>query len=618
LTEFTDEDIDMRRFSLGKKLVCGGIALVVLPLVGLGAFSVYWSTASMDRMARGQLESMRKVVAAQLNQELKDQADLLRNATRDGLIQEILRSISESGIYDLADFKLNTQTSIFHDKETYDFFFITDDKGVVAGDTVQGAYKGKDLSGEDAIRRALQKQTVIADVRLSERTHTPYVLIAAPLVYKDTLIGAAAVGWRIAPLGAKVGRIEIGERGHIFVADRAGRLVIHPDAGLIMSATLDRLPGMEEAARAMQSAAAGAAQVRAADGEQLVSYGPVEQGGWSLALAQPLAEVRGPVERMRDILGVCVLGSALLLGLVIAWIVRREINRPIHRIVGELGQGAEDVAAAASQMASASQALAGHSSEQAASLQETTASLEEMSSMTQQNAGHAREADRLMQDANGVVAKVTVSMDKLKGAMADISRSSEETSRIIRTIDEIAFQTNLLALNAAVEAARAGEAGAGFAVVAEEVRSLALRAADAARSTAGLIEGTVQTIQMGAAVVAGADGEFSDVAGRTRKVGELLREITAASDQQAQGIEQINRAVAEMDQTVQQNAAGAEQSAGAANEMNAQAGRVKAIVQELAGMVGTRADAEPARAAADRQPRVGPKRKAAAAAPAVS
>jgi methyl-accepting chemotaxis protein len=605
----------MRRFSLGKKLVCGGIVLVVLPLVGLGAFSVFWSTTAMDRMARGQLESMRKVVAEQLNQELKDQADLLRNATRDGLVQEILRSIAESGIYDLADFKLNTQTSIFHDKETYDFFLITDDKGVVAGDTVQGAYKGKDLSGEDAVRRALQRQTVIAEVRVSERTRAPYLLVAAPLVYKDTLIGAAAVGWRIGPLGAKIGNITIGERGHIVVADRAGRLVIHPDANLIMSATLERLPGMEHAGRAMQSAAAGVTQVRTADGEQLVSYGPVEQAGWSIALIQPLAEVRGPIERMRDILGACVLGSALALGLVIAWIVRREINRPIDRIVGELGQGAEDVAAAASQMASAGQALAAHSSEQAASLQETTASLEEMSSMTQQNAGHAREADRLMQEANGVVAKVALSMDKLKGAMADISRSSEETSRIIRTIDEIAFQTNLLALNAAVEAARAGEAGAGFAVVAEEVRSLALRAAEAARSTAGLIEGTVKTIQLGATVVTGADGEFNDVAGRTRKVGELLREITAASDQQAQGIEQINRAVAEMDKTVQQNAAGAEQSAGAANEMNAQAGRVKAIVQELAGMVGTRSDAEPPRLA---EPKTSARPTRRAAAPAVS
>jgi methyl-accepting chemotaxis protein len=586
----------MKGFSLGKKLVCGGLALLVLPLVGVGAFSVFWSSASMERMARSQLEGLRNVVVEQVSQELKDQTDLLRNAAaRDGLIQDILRSIHESGIYDLADFKLNTQTSLFHDRAAYDFFFITDDKGVVAGDTVQGAFKGKDLSGEDCIRRALQKETVIADVRVSERSRAPYLMIASPLVYKDQLIGAAAVGWRLGQLAERLGRIAIGQAGHTFISDRTGRLLVHPDAGQVLKTPLDQLPGMAAAAPAILAGGAGSAQVRATEGEQIVSYGSIDLARWSLALVLPLAEVRAPVERMRTILAATVLGASLALGLVIAWAVRREINRPIDRIVGELGQGAEDVAAASAQVASASQELAEHSAEQAASLEETTASLEEMSSMTQQNAGNAREADRLMQEANRVVEKVTGSMGKLKEAMAGISRSSEETSRIIRTIDEIAFQTNLLALNAAVEAARAGEAGAGFAVVAEEVRSLALRAAEAARNTATLIEGTVMNIQQGSAVVADADGEFTDVAGRTRKVGELLREIASASDQQAQGIEQINRAVAEMDKSVQQNAAGAEQSAGASNEMNSQAARVKEIVQELAGMVGARGASAPVR-----------------------
>ncbi|MBI5578000.1 MAG: hypothetical protein HY895_02505 [Deltaproteobacteria bacterium] len=330
----------------------------------------------------------------------------------------------------------------------------------------------------------------------------------------------------------------------------------------------------------------GSSQISTDAGEQIVSFGPVDQAKWSLALIQPLSEIRTPVARMRNILIATVLGASVLVGLLIAWAVRREINRPIHRIVEQLDEGAEEVSAAASQLSSASQSMAEHSSAQAASLEETTASLEEMSSMTQQNADHARQADRLMQEANQVVKKASTSMDQLNQSMADISRSSEETSRIIKTIDEIAFQTNLLALNAAVEAARAGQAGAGFAVVADEVRALAIRAAEAARNTAGLIEGTVATIQQGAGVVKNAGAEFTDVADRTHKVGELLREIAAASDEQAQGIEQINRTVVEMDKTVQQNAAGVEQSAGASKEMNVQANRVKEIVQELVDMVG--------------------------------
>ena len=174
--------------------------------------------------------------------------------------------------------------------------------------------------------------------------------------------------------------------------------------------------------------------------------------------------------------------------------------------------------------------------------------------------------------------------------MQEISKASEETSKIIKTIDEIAFQTNLLALNAAVEAARAGEAGAGFAVVADEVRNLAMRAADAAKNTAALIEGTVKKVSDGTALVKTTNDAFNEVAGSTAKVGELVGEIAAASSEQAQGIEQVNIAVTEMDKVTQQNAATAEESASASEELNAQAEEMKSFVADLAAMVGGNAD----------------------------
>ena len=169
--------------------------------------------------------------------------------------------------------------------------------------------------------------------------------------------------------------------------------------------------------------------------------------------------------------------------------------------------------------------------------------------------------------------------------MSDISKASEETSKIIKTIDEIAFQTNLLALNAAVEAARAGEAGAGFAVVADEVRNLAMRAADAAKNTAGLIEDTVSKINHGSEIVTKTNDAFSKVAESSSKVGELVGEIAAASKEQSDGISQVNTAVAEMDKVVQQNAANAEESASASEEMNAQAEQMKGFVNELVTLI---------------------------------
>lgn len=275
-------------------------------------------------------------------------------------------------------------------------------------------------------------------------------------------------------------------------------------------------------------------------------------------------------------------GLALLLGAFLSF----TISRSLGRVIEGISEGAGQVASAANQVASASQQLAEGTSQQAVSIEETSSSLEEMASMTHQNAEHADQANRLMQETTEVVSRANVSMEELTVSMLDISRASEETSKIIKTIDEIAFQTNLLALNAAVEAARAGEAGAGFAVVADEVRNLAMRAAEAAKNTAGLIEGTVLKIKEGSGIVEKTSTEFSEVAGKAVKMSELIGEITAASSEQAQGVEQINRAVSEMDRIVQQNAANAEESASASEEMNAQAEQMKDFVQELVRIVG--------------------------------
>ncbi|MBP7051325.1 MAG: MCP four helix bundle domain-containing protein [Phycisphaerae bacterium] len=262
------------------------------------------------------------------------------------------------------------------------------------------------------------------------------------------------------------------------------------------------------------------------------------------------------------------------------------ITRPVNRIIAGLTAGAEQVAAASGQVSAASQALAQGATEQAAGLEETSASLEEMASQTRQNADNAQQANVLAGDAKKVTVTGVESMRRMNIAIQEIQKSSDETAKIIKVIDEIAFQTNLLALNAAVEAARAGEAGKGFAVVAEEVRNLAMRSAEAAKNTAGMIEESVKNSKNGVDIANDVAKALEEIVQNTGKVTDLVGEIAAASQEQAQGIDQVNTAVSQMDKVTQQNAANAEESASASEELSAQAESMTEIVGELVAMVG--------------------------------
>ncbi len=274
--------------------------------------------------------------------------------------------------------------------------------------------------------------------------------------------------------------------------------------------------------------------------------------------------------------------AALALSLLLGWLITANVNRRIGRVIDALSEGSLEVDEASTMLADASGQLAEGATENAASLEETSAALEELSSMTARNAEHSGEADGLMREAVGAVQTALAAMTDLGRAMGDIAASGEKIGRIIKTIDEIAFQTNLLALNAAVEAARAGEAGAGFAVVAEEVRNLAIRSAEAAKNTAELINYTIGNIKSGACLVETANNRFGSVADYSRKVGDLLGDVAAASREQAQGIDQITTAMTQMDKVTQGNAAAAEESASAASDLKRQAGLLLDAVDALA------------------------------------
>ncbi len=284
-----------------------------------------------------------------------------------------------------------------------------------------------------------------------------------------------------------------------------------------------------------------------------------------------------------------LLGVGVFFSLFLGFVVTRNISRLINALkntISSLSDTATQLTDASGQVAVSSQSLAEGSSEQAASLEETSSTLEEFSSMTQQNADNTSQADTLAGEARQQSEQGANAMGRMVTAINDIKTSSDQTAKIIKSIDEIAFQTNLLALNAAVEAARAGDAGKGFAVVAEEVRNLAQRSAEAARTTSDMIEDSQKKSEAGVQVANDVNTVLGEVTTRVQKVSDLLKEIAAASSEQSKGMEQINGAVGQMDQLTQSNAANAEETAAASQQLSSQAIQVSAAVGSLQALVG--------------------------------
>ncbi len=274
----------------------------------------------------------------------------------------------------------------------------------------------------------------------------------------------------------------------------------------------------------------------------------------------------------------------ILLLCLLSYLIIRSITGLLNRMIANLDKGSVEIADASARVLETSRELTDGSTNQAAAVEQTSSILDEISTTAKRNADNADRANRLMQDAGVVIENADRTMNELTGSMSRISEASEKISKIVQTIDEIAFQTNLLALNAAVEAARAGEAGAGFAIVAGEVRNLAMRATEAAKNTGGLINETVGFIHEGSSHVSMTSKGFAEIVNSTTEIGQLLSEIAGASNEQAQGIEQINRAVSSMESVIDRMAAQSSRSATASGDMSAQVEKMKQMTEELASL----------------------------------
>jgi methyl-accepting chemotaxis protein/methyl-accepting chemotaxis protein-1 (serine sensor receptor) len=301
-------------------------------------------------------------------------------------------------------------------------------------------------------------------------------------------------------------------------------------------------------------------------------------------MASSGADARHIVIRSRW-MAMLLVGLSLAAGASVPFLVRG-VNHVLRRAVADLRTGAEQVNSAAAEVSTSSQSVAQGASQQAASLEQTSASSLELGSVTRKNAEHSRSAADFTGQATQIVDTANRHLEQMVASMQAITASSDKISKIIKVIDEIAFQTNILALNAAVEAARAGESGAGFAVVADEVRNLAARCAQAAQDTSSLIEDSIARSTDGKAKLDLVAAAVQDITSHVAQIKGLVDQVNLGSEDQAQRIEQISKAISEMDHVTQTAAASAEESASAGEELHAQAASLSEIVSRLTTLVG--------------------------------
>lgn len=285
-----------------------------------------------------------------------------------------------------------------------------------------------------------------------------------------------------------------------------------------------------------------------------------------------------------------VIGLALtfIVAAFISFFVSNDIKTSIKRVVNALSDTSTNVALIAKELMSTGHSLTEGTAEQASSIQETSSTLEESASMIHQTTQNTKEADILAKQTKEAAIQGDIEMQKMLESMGELKKSSSEISKIIKVIDEIAFQTNLLSLNAAVEAARAGEAGKGFAVVAEEVRNLAQRSAQAAKDTAGIIESNINLSDKSLKISEQVSESLIKMKDETHKVSELLDEISTASQEQELGINQINKAIAQMEIVINSTASNAQESAFSADNLKTYSEQIQNIIGALTNIIEER------------------------------
>ena len=563
-----------------KKLL---VTIIPVVIICIGILVFLASYMASDAIKEQQITSMKNTVSRTLFEldhwlnERKKEAILLSG---NGIFQfavkgKLLKQAEEQ----LTMYQ--EQSGIFED------VFIMDAQGIIQVSAINKGVgqKTETMDGFKKNMEAIQKGEVwISDVVMSPLSQNPIMLITAPIRKEEQVVGSLGMTVELSAFGQLfIKSIKVGKTGYAILVEKNGRVLYHPSRDQIFTNI-----GQKEFGKQIISKGKGSLTYSDLGKEKICYLDTFDAKGWMLIASVPMEEYTHAINTMSQyIIGMGLVSILFISGII--WVITKRVNATITRSVLDLKDTSNQVANVSEQVAIASQSVADGAASQAASIEEMAASLEEIASTVKVNSRAAQDAKKIMEEeAVPNLAKMNQRTEQMKQVIAETVQSSEETQKVIKTIDEIAFQTNLLALNAAVEAARAGEAGAGFAVVAEEVRNLAIRASDSAKITAELIETAnkkiIETDQF--------NKQLADALGVINTIfdtmGEVILQIASASQEQSQGLEQINTSTSAMDKMVQQNATNAQENATGAEEMKAQSRQISFIVEQLSTIIGLR------------------------------
>ncbi|MCW7753271.1 methyl-accepting chemotaxis protein [Desulfobotulus sp. H1] len=564
-------------FSLRQKFMIPTLLLFAFALIILSAIAYGMARKALISQSEEHLAFVARSTASQISQWVRERRrDVENYSINPLLLQTILQGTTNPDlIMESSAYLRSIQDSM---EGQYELIALTDTTGRMLATSDGSHERNIHVSDRTYFQQSMNGETAVSDAIISMASGNAIFVISTPVRQNNRIIGVVLCGISLAIMDSIFIRpVEVAADGFIWIANSRGDILVHPDRQKILRENVGNQPFFLHMNREKEGI-----MDYGYNGETVTTgFHHIEAQGWMLAASVPKHRLLADVSRLGGWSSFLTL-SALMTASVLLFILTGPLIRKLNRSVQTLNETSLHVAEASAELSAAAQSLSDGNNSQISSAQTISRSIDEISLRTRTVATHTEEGNHHVEDASRELSSAHSSMDTLITAMEGIALASQNTVKIIKTIDEIAFQTNLLSLNAAVEAARAGEAGAGFAVVAEEVRSLAIKSAEAAKSTTELIHTTVNDVEEGMKKVHTTGREVGHLQERMGKIRSIMAELRENAKENAESLEKAAQHIRTMEKSTADNAANAEESAAASEEMNAQAEQLRSIAADLA------------------------------------